>query len=129
MTLDIGKLVEAFLKCRDSLSVLRRAFDKEEIRHKAAMEVIADKIGAMAAAQGVDSFKTSHGTAFKAKKEFVNVEDWDVALKYIVDNDLTHMLTKKVTKTASMEYRELNDNKLPPGLKYGSTTEIQVRRK
>lgn len=126
---SIDVLVNAFLKCRDNLARLKKAFEKEKKSHENAMEVIGNKLQELADAQGVDSFATPHGTAFKSKKDFIIVDDWDAALKHIIDADLKHMLTKKVTKTAAKEYMEANSNKLPPGLRYGSITEIKVRRK
>ena len=125
----IDKLVGAYVKCRDSLAVIRKTFKEEEKRHKDAMDTMAGKLMELADAQGVESFATAHGTAFKKKKDFINVKDWTIALEFIIKGDLTHILTKSVAKAAAKEYMAENDNALPPGLEYGYVTEINVRRK
>lgn len=126
---NVDKLVGAYVKCRDGLAVIRADWKTEEARHKAALEVFANKIMELADAQGVESFKTKHGTAFKKKKDFIQVKDWPTALEFMVKKDLTHLLTKSVAKAAAKEYMAENDNTLPPGLEYGYITEINIRRK
>ena len=129
MTTDIDRLVGAYVKCRDHLKSLEKEFKEVKAKHKADMDTIAGHILKIAESQGVESFKTSHGTAFKNKKDFIKVSNWDVALDYILHNDLQHMLTKNVAKAAAKEYMAENNNTLPPGLDYGYTVEIAVRRK
>lgn len=127
--MDIDKLVGAYIKMRDDLDAERKKFKALEKERKAQMVRVEDHILKLCYDQGVESFKTVHGTAFKTKKDFVKVRNWDAALDFILKNDLTHMLTKSVAKAAAKEYMSENENQLPPGLEYGAVTEIGIRRK
>ena len=127
--MDIDKLVGAYVKMRDDLDAERKKFKALEKERKAQMTRVEDHILKLCYEQGVESFKTVHGTAFKKKKDFISVKNWDAALDFILANDLTHILTKSVAKAAAKEYMEANENRLPPGLEYGSITEIGIRRK
>lgn len=129
MSVETEKLIAAYVNCRDSLDKERKAYKAVEKEHKEDMAAIAEKLMEAANAQGVESFKTKSGTAFKKQGYRISVKDWDEALKYIVKYDLTHMLTKSVTKAAAKEFMDANKNQLPPGLKYEGFVEIQVRRK
>lgn len=127
--MEIDKLVGAYVACRDHLSELRKDFKKEEVEHKSAMALMETEIMNQAEKQGVESFKTKHGTAFKTKKDFISVENWPAALDFMLMKGLTHLLTKSVGKAAAKEYMEENDGRLPPGLRYGSIPRISIRRK
>lgn len=127
--MDIDKLVEAYVACRDHLGEVRKTFKGAEAEHKASMALIETAIMDEANAQGVESFKTTHGTAFKTKKDFISVENWPAALDHMIMNDLTHLLTKSVGKAAAKEYMEEHGGALPPGLKYGYIPTISIRRK
>lgn len=126
---NVDRLVEAFVKIRDHLKVLSDDFKEKKKTHDTQMDAIAARIFELANAQGVESFKTPHGTAFKKKKDWIKVTNWPLALDFLVDEDLKHMLTKNVVKASAKEYMDENDGKLPPGLEYGSMIEIAVRRK
>ena len=127
--MEIDKMVKAYVACRDSLNAKRKAFKEIEKGYKKDLGLIEDEILKQCQEQNVDSFKTKYGTAFKKKKDFIKVENWDAALDYILVNDLRHMLTKSVAKASAKEYMVENNNTLPPGLTYGSITEIGIRRK
>jgi hypothetical protein len=129
MSKEIEVMVKDYVTCRDYLKVKHDAFKKEEKQIKAAMENIAAELMEQANKQGVESFKTKSGTAFKKVGFRIEVEDWPEALKYIIENDLGHILTKSVGKVAAKEFMDANKNQLPPGLKYRPSVEIQVRRK
>lgn len=127
--MDIDKLVGAYINMRDSLDAARKEFKELEKDRKAQMAKVEERILKLCYDQGVESFATKHGTAFKKKRDFIKVNNWDAALDYIIDNDLKHMLSKSVSKIAAKEFMEENQNQLPPGLEYGAITEIGIRRK
>jgi len=125
---EINDLVAAYVACRDSLGKHRNKFKEIEKSHKSDLAAIEAALMAKANALGVESFRTSSGTAFKKKNFRIAVRDWDAAIDYIIENDLRNMLNKSVSKLAAKEFMEENNNQLPPGLKYEGLVEIQVRR-
>lgn len=126
--MDIDRLVGAYINIRDNLNEIRAAFKEKESERKHHMDVIESQILKLCDEQGVDSFKTKHGTAFKKKKDFISVANWDAALDFMIANDLKHLLTKSVQKVAAKEFMAENNNQLPPGLEYQAITEIGIRR-
>lgn len=127
--MDVDRLVEAYVACRDHLAGERKKFKDIEKDHKSTLSTIENAIMELADQQGVESFKTASGTAFKTKKDFVSVENWPAALDHMIANDLTHLLTKSVGKAAAKEYMDEHGGALPPGLKYGYIPTISIRRK
>ena len=124
----VEEMVKDYVSIRDGLVGVRADFKKSEAQYKNAMANIETKIMEAADAQGVTSFKTPHGTAFKVTKETYNVANWDAALDFIIENDLRHFLTKKVSTPAVKEYMAENNNVQPPGLSPFVKVEINVRR-
>lgn len=127
--MDIDKVVASYVACRDHLAEVRKEFKGTELEHKSQMAIMETAIMEEADRQGVESFKTKHGTAFKVKKDFISVENWSAALDHMISNDLTHLLTKSVGKAAAKEYMDEHGGALPPGLKYGYIPAISIRRK
>jgi len=122
---SVDSLVKQFVTLRDH----RSGLEKQKVKAKGIMDKIGLKIMELADAQGVTSFATPHGTAFKTTKDWIKVSNWDVVLDFIIDGDLKHLLPQSVKKAAVKEYMEENEGKLPPGLEYGEQVEIGVRRK
>lgn len=77
--------------------------------------------------QGVSSFRSPHGTAFLSTTDFAGVEDWNALVEYVKANDAYDMLPKNVNKLAVRAYLD-ETKELPPGVKYGTKVEIQVRK-
>jgi len=123
--LNVDELVRQFVLLRDHRSTL----EKQKVTAKEAMDKIGFEIQKLADAQGVTSFATPHGTAFKSTKDWIKVNNWQLALDFIIDGDLRHLLPQSVKKAAVKEYMAENDNQLPPGLEHGEQVEISVRRK
>ena len=78
-------------------------------------------------AQGVTSFKTKHGTAFLKTTDYANVENWDAALAFVLENNAFDLLNKAVSKVAVRGYIEAN-KAVPPGVNYGTKIEVEVRK-
>lgn len=134
--MDIDRLVGGYVACRDSLNELSAEFKKVEKEHKDQMKIMEKALMDAADAQGVESFKTSYGTAYKSKKDWVRAKPkvdgepgWEEALEFMIKNNLTHLLTKSVGKAAAKEYMDEHGGALPPGLEYGFEPTILIRRK
>lgn len=121
------KLVAAYVMLRDQ---------KKEMmdRHKAELEPINTKMALVENAmldalngQQAESVRTEHGTMYKLKRTSTKVVDWDVALAYILDNDLEHMLERRVSKSAVEEFLAAN-GELPPGVAMTTDITVGVRR-
>jgi len=126
---EINDLVAAYVACRDSLKKHMKEAKDVEKAHKADLASLEAALMAKANELGVESFRTSSGTASKVHGFRISVRDWPSAIDYIIEHDLRNMLNKSISKLAAKEFMEENNNQLPPGLKYEGLVEIRVQRR
>lgn len=128
--ITIDTVVDAYIKTRDELDLLKKAYDArkqdlEELqqRRETYLRGELDRLG-------VESFKTAHGTAFVDWKDSAAVADKDAFFNW-VEGDFTerkHYLESRVSKTAVKQ--ALDDGEtLPPGVNYTKIKDVKVRRK
>lgn len=127
MSLTVDAAIAAYVKLRGKKSEI-------EAETKAKVGVINEQLAKIEAwlklkadEQGVTSFKSAHGTAFLTTTDFAGVEDWDAFVEYVKENEAFHMLNKAVNKLSVRAYLD-ETKELPPGVKYGTKTEVQVRK-
>jgi len=127
MSVTVDEVVAAYIK-------LRAKKDAMEAETKAEVKKIVEKMDKFegwlkqqADAQGVTSFKTKHGTAFLKTTDYANVENWDAALGFILENNAYDLLNKAVSKVAVRGYIDAN-KAVPPGVNYGTKIEVEVRK-
>lgn len=148
VTITSDKLIGIYVKMRDVVAAKEKVFKAEKKSIGEKMEVIAKELRKRLKADEVKSIKSDSGTVFETKKEFVGIEDFDDFLRFLIgtildcvvdeveqrdiDSALQHaelqFLNKAVNKTATLEWMEENEGKLPPGIKYSSEFVIQVRK-
>lgn len=126
--MTIEEMVRDYVAIRDALTELRNTFKASENRYKGSLSKIETAIMDKADSQGVTSFKTPHGTAFKEVKETYNVSNWDAVVDFIIQHDLRQFLTKRVSTPAVKEFMAENNNDVPPGLEPFVQVGIKVRR-
>ena len=148
---DTAKLMTAYIAMRDDLAAQKKVFDEFSKKRKADMLKIADVLQKIMETAGSEDLKVKGvGTAFKAKKDFISVEDWNQFLTFIaetaiddpevgveelselvrrvIDSGVFAFFNKSVSKAVAKEYMDDNKGRTPPGLTYGTLTEIQIRR-
>jgi len=125
MTVDDA--IGAYLKLRNKKDSMEAALKQQTDVISGVMKKLEHFLLTAAAEQGVDSFKTEHGTAFIKETDFASVEDWDALLEYVMNTKSFEFLTKKVNKTPVKEFIDANGGELPPGTSYGVQRGIQIR--
>lgn len=122
---DVSEAVKAYVTVRDRFRVWQKKRDEEETLKKKELEEIEMWLLQRANEQGVDSFKTSFGTAYKQLKEHFRIGDWDKFVKYVKKTGNFQLFEKRVAKLAAKEIYEVK-KKLPDGLDYSSEYVIHV---
>lgn len=138
------KLVEVYVKMRNKKAELTRECKDAVGLIDEQMKKIATALDGIMFEVGTDSFKTAAGTAFKATKDFVGVDEIEDFREFMAleaaggDKELAakinnafpwHFLTKAVSKPAVVQFIKDNDGLAPAGLKYTKLLEVQVRAK
>jgi len=78
------QLISAYVKMRDDRDAKVKEFEVFKKARNAQMEQITAALGKIMRDTGVDSLKsTSAGTAFKATKDFVGIDDWPTFMEFI----------------------------------------------
>ena len=125
MKLDL--IVERYVQMRDKKAEMKAAYEASVADLNTGMAKLENAIMATLNEQGVESVRTSHGTAFKSISNSATIADWDAYLAFVKDNDRWDMLEKRCAKLAVEQYRAANDD-LPPGVNWKSAVTVNVRR-
>jgi hypothetical protein len=127
MSVTVDEVVAAYIKLRAKKDAMEAEVKAETKKIVEKMDKFEGWLKQQADAQGVTSFKTKHGTAFLKTTDYANVENWDAALAFVLDNKAFDLLNKAVSKVAVRGYIEAN-KAVPPGVNYGTKIEVEVRK-
>jgi len=131
-TLD--EVINRYLQIRDDLTEKRREFTKYETDAKSKMERLSMWLRDRGDEQGVDSFNTKSGTAYRQEKTYVRVGDWEKAFQFIIETKNWQMLEKRLAKLATLEVLDqlFEDdqafNAADLGIDYSAEVEFTVRK-
>jgi hypothetical protein len=121
------EMVEKYIALRDKKAQITAEY-KEKV---AGIDEVLTKVEAALLHQfktmGVESVRTSCGTAFRSTRYSATVADWDSVLDFIKNNGHWQMLDHRVSKKAVEEYREEHGD-LPPGVNWREEVTVNVRR-
>jgi len=126
--LNVNAAVARYIELRDKKAVKKAEFDKELARYDEAMSKIEAIMLQSLNESNMESVRTEAGTFFKQTQTRVGVADWDAVRDFITENNMWHMLDKRVNKTAVLQYKQENDGAIPPGLNYSEEIVVNVRR-
>ncbi len=121
------ELVEKYIALRDAKDKIKAALSAKTAKLDAVMERIEAQILSTFIQQGIDSVRTSAGTAYRQTRTSAKVADWESVLQFIRDQELWHMLERRVSKDAVTDYRN-EHGELPPGVDWREEAVINVRR-
>ena len=127
MSTKIDDVVAKYIQIRDKKDALTKEHKAQVAVLDEAMKRIEMFLLQALDAQGVESYNTQSGTAFKTRRSSATVDDWERMLQYVKETDRWDFLEKRVNKTAVQEFRDEFDD-LPPGVKWREDTVVQVRR-
>ena len=125
---DINAAVARYIELRDNKAKKKAEFDQQLARYDEAMGKIEAVLLKSLNESNMESVRTEAGTCFKQVQPRVGVADWDAVRGFIADNDMWHMLDKRVNKTAVLQYKQEHEGAIPPGLNYSEEIVINVRR-
>lgn len=126
-TMKFDDVIEMYVSVRDRKSELTAKYKADAAKFDAVLEKIEAMILQQFEKMGTDSVKTAHGTAYKSTRTSAQVADWDVALEFIKENQLWHLLERRVAKAGVEEYQR-ETGEYPPGLNMRSEVVVNVRR-
>lgn len=123
-----SQLVELYIKLRDKRAQRKAAFENDDADDKHRQEKIEALLLVRFENAGLESIKTSAGTAYKTVKTSATIADKDAFFNgWVIPNQQWEFLDIKANKTSILDYKTLN-NDLPPGINWREEIAINVRR-
>ena len=125
--LKIDDVIEAYMKLRANKEAIEREAKNKVSALIGKMELMEAWLLAKMEEDGVTSYKSPRGTAFKTTSSFANVADWDAMLEYVLANEAFHLLERRVNKLAVKSYID-EGQPPPPGVNYVTKLDINIRK-
>ncbi len=128
-TLNKDSLVAKYIELRDKVAEIEAAAKEAAAPFKESMGKIETYFKAIAAPdqEGVDSWKTAHGTVYLSRLTSVKLADPGAYWEYVVANEAWDLVEKRAAKTAVVGFLESNGS-LPPGAELSTRIEVNFRR-
>ena len=125
--MKVDEIVAMYIALRDEKAAMEKAHEAAMAPVKDAMEQAEMAMLSELNKLGSTSIRTPAGTVMKTVKTSVTVADWDVALKFVQDNDNWHFLEHRIGKAAVEGYIE-EHGEPPPGVNVSRFTTVSFRR-
>ncbi len=124
----VDDFVAQYVKLRDFIKKESDAFDERLKPYKDAMALIESQLNQKMLDDGVESFKTEHGTADKTTTLSVKTEDKDSFVRYVIGEQAFELVDFRPLKEGVKEFMERNGDAPPPGVGVALITNVRVRR-
>lgn len=124
----LDKITKVFVKIRDARSELAAKFKKED---EALLEQMTELKRAMLEylkEHNLESVRTNAGLVYRTVRTRYWTSDWEAMHKFIVENNLPHLLEKRLNQSSVKELLEEDPEAVPPGLNVDSEYSITVRK-
>ena len=127
MSINVGELVDKYIKLRDSLAEDKKQFEANIARKKELMDRVEAKILEIFNETGVESCRTEGGTAYRSTRVSVTTADPYEFREFVQANEAWDLLEIRPAKKAVESYAE-SKGALPPGVNMSRQYTINIRR-
>lgn len=124
---SLEAIIDRYVKLRDKKSQMDAAHKEALSPINLAMDRLEGAILERLNQQGVESVRTTAGTAYKSTTVSVTVADKQIFQRWLIENGQWEMADIRAAKTNVAEYRAANDD-IPPGLNYRESLSVGIRR-
>lgn len=127
--MNTGEMIQQFIKLRDYVEAQTKAFEETMKPYKAGMAAIENAVSAQLIADGGESIRTEHGTAYRTTVMAVKMADRQAFMEFVTQDwgEREAFLTSAVTKDVVKDWIEQNNSK-PPGLDIAYIHKTNFRR-
>jgi hypothetical protein len=125
--MKLSDLVGTYVELRDKKSELKAEYDAKVAKLDAALDKMEVALLKTFETAGLDSVKTSFGTAYTSVQSTASIADSDVFRQFVKDHDAFEFYQNRVSKTAVEQYKAVHGD-IPPGLNWREERVVNVRR-
>ena len=126
--MKLSEAVTLYIQLRDKKAQMESDFDASVAPINDKMEKLEAKLLDVFNKTGMDSVKTEHGTAYTAVRTTASVADREAFMDFVKANEEWSLIEVRAAKTAIEQFRDNNDNELPPGINIRSERVVNIRR-
>jgi len=126
--MKLSEAVTLYIQLRDKKAQMKSDFDASVAPITEKMDKLEAKLLDVFNKTGMDSVKTEHGTAYTAVRTTASVADREAFMEFVKANEEWSLLEVRASKTAIEQFRDSNDNELPPGVNIRSERVVNIRR-
>lgn len=126
--MKLSEAVTLYIQLRDKKAQMKSEFEASVAPITDKMEKLEAKLLDVFNKTGMDSVRTEHGTAYTAVRTTASVADREAFMEFVKANEEWSLLEVRASKTAIEQFRDSNDNELPPGVNIRSERVVNIRR-
>jgi hypothetical protein len=126
--MKLSEAVSLYIQLRDKKAQLKADYELLVAPVQQKMDALEAKLLEVFNQTGMDSVKTEHGTAYSTVRVTATVADRSAFMDFVKTNDEWDLLEVRAAKAAVEQFREMNDNQLPPGLNLREERVVNIRR-
>jgi hypothetical protein len=126
--MKLSEAVTLYIQLRDKKAQMKSDFDASIAPINEKMDRLEAKLLDVFNKTGMDSVKTEHGTAYTTVRTTASVADREAFMNFVKANEEWSLLEVRASKTAIEQFRESNDDELPPGVNMRSERVVNIRR-
>ena len=126
--MKLSEAVTLYIQLRDKKAQMKSEFEASVAPITDKMEKLEAKLLDVFNKTGMDSVRTEHGTAYTAVRTTASVADREAFMEFVKANEEWSLIEVRAAKTAIEQFRDNNDNELPPGINIRSERVVNIRR-
>lgn len=126
--MKLSEAVTLYIQLRDKKAQMKSDFEASVAPITEKMDKLEAKLLDVFNKTGMDSVKTEHGTAYTAVRTTASVADREAFMEFVKANEEWSLIEVRAAKTAIEQFRDNNDNELPPGINIRSERVVNIRR-
>lgn len=125
--LNKDALAAKYVEIRDQVAAIEARAKAEAAPLKETLGKIEMYFKGLASEEGVESWKTKHGTIYLTRTDSVKLADAGAFFDYVVANEAWDLIEKRASKTGVRSFLDSNQL-LPPGAEISTRVEVNIRR-
>ena len=126
-TMNVEAIVGAYIKVRDEVAQIKASHKAQLEPYVQALDKLEAQMLQVLSDAGVESMKTSVGTAYRSERTSVTVADKSAFMGYIESNKAFDLLDVRANKTAVEGFMAENQD-VPPGVNIRREVAVNFRR-
>jgi phage host-nuclease inhibitor protein Gam len=126
--MKLSEAVSLYIQLRDKKAEMKAEFDATIAPLNDKMDKLEAKLLDVFNKTGMDSVKTENGTAYTAVRTTASIADREAFMEFVKANEEWSLLEVRASKTAIEQFRDSNNDELPPGVNIRSERVVNIRR-